>query len=70
MSSVKRDVGFVQQEDLMASFVHLTVREVLTVAALLRRPCTSNKEEYANIVNGTLGLLSLMEVQDTQLGLR
>ncbi|KAG6524715.1 hypothetical protein ZIOFF_014653 [Zingiber officinale] len=64
--SLKSRIGFVTQDDVL--FAHLTVRETLTYAALLRLPKTmsrQNKEERAMDVIYELGL---DRCQDTMIG--
>ncbi|KAG8100869.1 hypothetical protein GUJ93_ZPchr0013g37792 [Zizania palustris] len=64
--SLKRRIGFVTQDDVL--FSHLTVRETLTYAALLRLPrtmTTQQKEERAMDVIYELGL---EKCQDTMIG--
>ncbi|KAG0501916.1 hypothetical protein HPP92_001988 [Vanilla planifolia] len=64
--SLKRRIGFVTQDDVL--FAHLTVRETLTYAALLRLPkelTNKQKEERALDVINELGL---ERCQDTIIG--
>ncbi|XP_068324521.1 ABC transporter G family member 22-like [Pyrus communis] len=63
---LKRRIGFVMQDDLL--FSHLTVKETLTYAALLRLPLTltrnQKKERAMNVINE----LGLERCQDTLIG--
>ncbi|KAM1659390.1 hypothetical protein ACFX1X_002530 [Malus domestica] len=63
---LKQRIGFVMQDDLL--FSHLTVKETLTYAALLRLPLTltrnQKKERAMNVINE----LGLERCQDTLIG--
>ncbi|OVA16224.1 ABC transporter-like [Macleaya cordata] len=64
--SLKRRIGFVTQDDVL--FPHLTVRETLTYAALLRLPKTLTKREKEERAMDVICELGLERCQDTMIG--
>ncbi|KAI3923373.1 hypothetical protein MKW98_026966 [Papaver atlanticum] len=64
--SLKRRIGFVTQDDVL--FPHLTVRETLTYAALLRLPKTLTKPHKAQRAVDIICDLGLERCQDTMIG--
>ncbi|XP_026447179.1 ABC transporter G family member 22-like isoform X3 [Papaver somniferum] len=64
--SLKRRIGFVTQDDVL--FPHLTVRETLTYAALLRLPKTLTKQHKAQRAVEIICDLGLERCQDTMIG--
>ncbi|KAK3028855.1 hypothetical protein RJ639_038540 [Escallonia herrerae] len=64
--SLKRRIGFVLQDDVV--FPHLTVKETLTYAALLRLPSTLSKEEKKERAMHVIGELGLERCQNTIIG--
>lgn len=66
-ASWKRTVGFVEQDDLLISF--LTVRETLEYAARLRLPDRLfNKKQKEERVDQTMDILRLEKAADTRIG--
>ncbi|XP_072977594.1 ABC transporter G family member 22-like [Typha angustifolia] len=64
--SLKRRIGFVTQDDVL--FAHLTVRETLTYAALLRLPKTMTKKQKEEKAMDVIYELGLERCQDTMIG--
>ncbi|KAF6169929.1 hypothetical protein GIB67_034321 [Kingdonia uniflora] len=64
--SLKRRIGFVTQDDVL--FPHLTVRETLTYAALLRLPKTLTKQQKEERALDVICELGLERCQDTMIG--
>ncbi|KAM0853000.1 hypothetical protein ACQ4PT_051372 [Festuca glaucescens] len=64
--SLKRRIGFVTQDDVL--FTHLTVRETLTYAALLRLPRTMTREQKKEQALDIIYELGLERCQDTMIG--
>ncbi|KAM0890096.1 hypothetical protein ACQ4PT_027281 [Festuca glaucescens] len=64
--SLKRRIGFVTQDDVL--FTHLTVRETLTYAALLRLPRTMTREQKKERALDIIYELGLERCQDTMIG--
>ncbi|KAI3683721.1 hypothetical protein L1987_84235 [Smallanthus sonchifolius] len=63
---LKSRIGFVTQDDIL--FPHLTVRETLTYAALLRLPKTLTKQEKEKRASDVIRELVLERCQDTMIG--
>ncbi|XP_044509465.1 ABC transporter G family member 22 isoform X2 [Mangifera indica] len=63
---LKSKVGFVTQDDVL--FPHLTVKETLTYAALLRLPKTLTKQEKEKRAIDVIYELGLERCQDTMIG--
>ncbi|CAL5371948.1 unnamed protein product [Camellia sinensis] len=63
---LKSRIGFVTQDDVL--FPHLTVRETLTYAALLRLPKTLTKQEKEKRAMDVIDELGLERCQDTMIG--
>ncbi|KAH7853669.1 hypothetical protein Vadar_005295 [Vaccinium darrowii] len=63
---LKSRIGFVTQDDVL--FPHLTVKETLTYAALLRLPKTLAKEEKEKRAINVICELGLERCQDTMIG--
>ncbi|CAL5435811.1 unnamed protein product [Camellia sinensis] len=63
---LKSRIGFVTQDDVL--FPHLTVRETLTYAALLRLPKTLTKQEKEKRAIDVIDELGLERCQDTVIG--
>ncbi|CAI0402381.1 unnamed protein product [Linum tenue] len=64
--SLKSRIGFVTQDDVL--FPHLTVRETLTYAALLRLPRSLTREEKTKRAIDVIQELGLERCQDTIIG--
>ncbi|XP_042435659.1 ABC transporter G family member 22-like isoform X1 [Zingiber officinale] len=64
--SLKGRIGFVTQDDVL--FAHLTVRETLTYAALLRLPRTMSRQQKEERVVNVITELGLQRCQDTIVG--
>uniref|UniRef100_A0A803LHR4 ABC transporter domain-containing protein n=1 Tax=Chenopodium quinoa TaxID=63459 RepID=A0A803LHR4_CHEQI len=64
--SLKRKIGFVMQDDV--AFPHLTVKETLTYAALLRLPNTLSKEQKKDRAMEVITDLGLERCQDSMIG--
>ncbi|XP_058105721.1 ABC transporter G family member 22 isoform X2 [Magnolia sinica] len=64
--SLKRRIGFVTQDDVL--FPHLTVKETLTYAALLRLPKTLTKQQKEERAMDVICELGLERCQDTMIG--
>ncbi|OVA07212.1 ABC transporter-like [Macleaya cordata] len=64
--SLKRRIGFVTQDDVL--FPHLTVKETLTYAALLRLPKTLTKQQKEERAIDIIYELGLERCQDTMIG--
>lgn len=64
--NLKSRIGFVTQDDVL--FPHLTVRETLTYAALLRLPKTLSKQEKEQRATDVIYELGLERCQDTMIG--
>ncbi|KAM3238200.1 ABC transporter G family member 22 isoform X2 [Capsicum annuum] len=64
--SLKQRIGFVLQDDVV--FHHLTVKETLTYAALLRLPNTLSKEQKKARAIRVIDELGLERCQDTIIG--
>ncbi|XP_068635396.1 ABC transporter G family member 22-like [Aristolochia californica] len=63
---LKRSIGFVTQDDVL--FPHLTVKETLTYAALLRLPKTLSKQQKQERAMDVICELGLERCQDTKIG--
>uniref|UniRef100_A0A5B7BG54 Putative ABC transporter G family member 22-like n=1 Tax=Davidia involucrata TaxID=16924 RepID=A0A5B7BG54_DAVIN len=63
---LKQRIGFVLQDDIV--FPHLTVKETLTYAALLRLPNTLSKEQKKERAMNVLSELGLERCQNTIIG--
>ncbi|KAJ6316547.1 hypothetical protein OIU78_019764 [Salix suchowensis] len=63
---LKSRIGFVTQDDVL--FPHLTVKETLTYAALLRLPKTLTKEQKQKRAIDVISELGLERCQDTMIG--
>lgn len=63
---VKRCIGYVVQDDIF--FCNLTVRETLTVSAMLKLPDTMSEGEKTEQVNHTLRSLGIEHCADTIIG--
>ncbi|CAL5323285.1 unnamed protein product [Camellia sinensis] len=63
---LKSRIGFVTQDNVL--FPHLTVRETLTYAALLRLPKTLTKQEKEKRAIDVIDELGLERCQDTMIG--
>ncbi|XP_068650319.1 ABC transporter G family member 22-like [Aristolochia californica] len=63
---LKRSIGFVTQDDVL--FPHLTVKETLTYAALLRLPKTLPKQQKQERAMDVICELGLERCQDTKIG--
>lgn len=63
---LKKVSGYVQQDDLL--FPHLTVRETLSYAAMLRLPPVMSMEEKTSRVVEVLHVLGLEHVADVRVG--
>ncbi|XP_077225725.1 ABC transporter G family member 22-like isoform X2 [Tasmannia lanceolata] len=64
--SLKCRIGFVTQDDVL--FQHLTVKETLTYAALLRLPRTLTKQQKEERAMNVICELGLERCQDTMIG--
>uniref|UniRef100_A0A1D1YL65 ABC transporter G family member 22 n=1 Tax=Anthurium amnicola TaxID=1678845 RepID=A0A1D1YL65_9ARAE len=64
--SLKRRIGFVTQDDVL--FAHLTVKETLTYAALLRLPRTLSRGQKEERAMDVIYELGLERCQDTMIG--
>ncbi|KAJ0981730.1 hypothetical protein J5N97_009985 [Dioscorea zingiberensis] len=64
--SLKSRIGFVTQDDVL--FAHLTVKETLTYAALLRLPKTMTKQQKKDRALDVIYELGLERCQDTMIG--
>ncbi|KAJ9181259.1 hypothetical protein P3X46_009406 [Hevea brasiliensis] len=64
--SLKSRIGFVTQDDVL--FPHLTVKETITYAALLRLPKTLTKEQKEKRATDVIYELGLERCQDTMIG--
>ncbi|KAM7507869.1 hypothetical protein LguiA_018322 [Lonicera macranthoides] len=64
--SLKRRIGFVLQDDIV--FPHLTVKETLTYAALLRLPTSLTKDQKKERAMYVIGELGLERCQNTIIG--
>ncbi|XP_034196854.1 ABC transporter G family member 22-like isoform X4 [Prunus dulcis] len=64
--SLKRRIGYVMQGDLL--FPHLTVKETLTYAALLRLPITLTRNQKEERAMDVINELGLERCQDTLIG--
>ncbi|XP_074572659.1 ABC transporter G family member 22-like isoform X2 [Curcuma longa] len=64
--SLKGRIGFVTQDDVI--FAHLTVRETLTYAALLRLPKTMTRQQKEERAMNVITELGLQRCQDTLIG--
>ncbi|KAL1813373.1 hypothetical protein ACET3Z_023438 [Daucus carota] len=64
--NLKSRIGFVTQDDVL--FPHLTVRETLTYAALLRLPKALSKQEKEQRATDVMYELGLERCQDTMIG--
>ncbi|XP_042496438.1 ABC transporter G family member 22-like [Macadamia integrifolia] len=64
--SLKRRIGFVTQDDVL--FPHLTVRETLTYAALLRLPKTLTRQQKEERAMDVIYELGLERCQDSKIG--
>ncbi|XP_065050896.1 ABC transporter G family member 22-like isoform X2 [Musa acuminata AAA Group] len=64
--SLKRRIGFVTQDDVL--FAHLTVRETLTYAALLRLPNKMSRQQKEERAMDVIYELGLERCQDTMIG--
>ncbi|CAB4289194.1 unnamed protein product [Prunus armeniaca] len=64
--SLKRRIGYVMQDDLL--FPHLTVKETLTYAALLRLPITLTRNQKEERAMDVINELGLERCQDTLIG--
>lgn len=64
--SMKRKTGFVTQDDVL--YPHLTVRETLTYAALLRLPKTLSKSEKVEQAESVIVELGLTRCRNTIIG--
>ncbi|XP_062025236.1 ABC transporter G family member 22-like isoform X2 [Rosa rugosa] len=64
--SLKQRIGYVMQDDLL--FPHLTVKETLTYAALLRLPITLTKNQKKERAMHVINVLGLERCQDTIIG--
>ncbi|XP_057504421.1 ABC transporter G family member 22-like isoform X1 [Actinidia eriantha] len=64
--SLKQRIGFVLQDDIV--FSHLTVKETLTYAALLRLPNSLTREQKKERAMNVLTELGLERCQDTVIG--
>ncbi|KAL5739837.1 hypothetical protein ACOSP7_028731 [Xanthoceras sorbifolium] len=64
--SLKSKIGFVTQDDVL--FPHLTVKETLTYAALLRLPKTLTKQQKEKRAIDVIYELGLERCQDTMIG--
>ncbi|KAL6901819.1 hypothetical protein ACP4OV_004695 [Aristida adscensionis] len=64
--SLKRRIGFVTQDDVL--FTHLTVKETLTYAALLRLPKTMTRQQKEERAMDIIYELGLERCQDTMIG--
>ncbi|XP_074562692.1 ABC transporter G family member 22-like isoform X2 [Curcuma longa] len=64
--SLKGRIGFVTQDDVL--FAHLTVRETLTYAALLRLPRTMSRQQKEERAMNVITELGLQRCQDTIVG--
>uniref|UniRef100_A0A0D9Z293 ABC transporter domain-containing protein n=1 Tax=Oryza glumipatula TaxID=40148 RepID=A0A0D9Z293_9ORYZ len=64
--SLNRRIGFVTQDDVL--FTHLTVKETLTYAALLRLPRTMTRQEKEERTIDIIYELGLERCQDTMIG--
>ncbi|KAF0914619.1 hypothetical protein E2562_030684 [Oryza meyeriana var. granulata] len=64
--SLKRRIGFVTQDDVL--FSHLTVKETLTYAALLRLPRTMTRQQKEERAMDIIYELGLERCQDTMIG--
>ncbi|KAK1257521.1 ABC transporter G family member 22 [Acorus gramineus] len=63
---LKRRIGFVTQDDVL--FGHLTVKETLTYAALLRLPKTLTRNQKEERAMDVINELGLERCQDTMIG--
>lgn len=63
---LKSRIGFVTQDDVL--FPHLTVKETLTYAALLRLPKTLTKQEKEQRATDVISELGLERCQDSMIG--
>ncbi|KAK0585767.1 hypothetical protein LWI29_033792 [Acer saccharum] len=66
LKSLKSKIGFVTQDDVL--FPHLTVKETLTYAALLRLPKTLTKQQKEKKAIDVIYELGLERCQDTMIG--
>ncbi|KAG6489968.1 hypothetical protein ZIOFF_051250 [Zingiber officinale] len=64
--SLKGRIGFITQDDVL--FAHLTVKETLTYAALLRLPRTMSRQQKEERVVNVITELGLQRCQDTIVG--
>lgn len=64
--TLKQRMGFVMQDDIL--YPHLTVKETLTYAALLRLPKTMYKKEKQERAMEVIHQLGLQRCQDTMIG--
>ncbi|XP_058106775.1 ABC transporter G family member 9-like [Magnolia sinica] len=65
-NAMKRDTGFVTQDDIL--YPHLTVTETLVFTALLRLPNTISKEEKQGVARLVISQLGLTRCKDSIVG--
>lgn len=65
-NSMKRNTGFVTQDDIL--YPHLTVTETLVYTALLRLPRTLTKKEKVNHAEAVITQLGLSRCRDSIIG--
>ncbi|MED6169163.1 hypothetical protein PIB30_018881 [Stylosanthes scabra] len=65
-NAMKRNTGFVTQDDVLHP--HLTVTETLVFTALLRLPNTVTKEEKVELANSVMNQLGLTKCKDSIVG--
>lgn len=63
---MKRRMAFVTQDDML--YPHLTVKETLTYAALLRLPASMTKKEKTEVAEQVIRQLGLERCRDTLIG--
>lgn len=65
-NALKRNIGFVTQDDVM--YAHLTVTETLVFTALLRLPKSYTKEEKIGQAEAVISQLGLTKCRDSIIG--
>ncbi|KAG9145491.1 hypothetical protein Leryth_019832 [Lithospermum erythrorhizon] len=65
-SAIKRNIGFVSQDDIL--YPHLTVTETIVYTALLRLPNTMSKQEKISHAHGVITQLGLTTCKDVIIG--